>query len=82
MIDTKTPPYYALSATVRDSDGATVAIVRLTDDMPGCIDIVEVDDATGAELTTVLVAPEHVPALIQALRVIARDNRRVEREAS
>lgn len=82
MTDTKTPPYYALSASVRDGDGATVAIVRLTDDMPGCIDIVEVDDVTGAECGVVLVAPEHVPALIQALRVIARDSRRAEREAS
>lgn len=74
-------PYHALTVHIRDERGNEHLRVRLADDMPGCIEIVELD-AAEKEIATVLVDPAHVPSLVRALRIIQRESLRVEREGA
>ncbi len=66
-------PYVSTVFTVRRPDGLSVLTLTLEDDQAGCIRIAD-------EETSILVDADEIPALIQALRMIGRDNRRVERE--
>ena len=72
-------PYVAATFLVRDGHGRARLSVELEDDQAGLARISEVNSADEDE-HTVLVDTDHIPALIQALRMVQRDNRRVRRE--
>lgn len=73
-------PYVAATFAVHDANGKKVLSVALEDDMAGLVRIVGYDDDCEEVNEFVLVNTDEVPAMIQALRMVLRDDARAKRE--